>query len=115
MAKSNKSNPLKTFNDNHDKRVKSFDKTLKKFQGNISGSQVSKNSLEKLFGPKRVEYDFPMDKLRESMKEKYRKEMMDYMTGLDSINRRQFKRPSPVLLDSTTIKKKGGAVKSKKK
>jgi hypothetical protein len=40
MKKAKQSNPLKTFNDNHDKRVKSFDKTLKKFQGEIEGSQV---------------------------------------------------------------------------
>jgi hypothetical protein len=39
-----KSNPLKTFNDNHDKRVDSFNKNLKKFQGDIGGSQVSADS-----------------------------------------------------------------------
>lgn len=39
-----KSNPLKTFNDNYDKRVDSFNKNLKKFQGNIGGSQVGTDS-----------------------------------------------------------------------
>lgn len=39
--KNKKSNPLKTFNDNYNKRVSSFNKNLKKFQGDIEGSQVS--------------------------------------------------------------------------
>jgi hypothetical protein len=40
MAKINKQNPLKTFNDSYDKKVDSFNKNLKKFQGDIGGSQV---------------------------------------------------------------------------
>lgn len=43
MAKTNKQNPLKTFNDNYKKKVDSFNKSLKKFQGDVNGSEVSFN------------------------------------------------------------------------
>ena len=43
MKNTNKQNPLKTFNDSYDKKVDSFNKNLKKFQGDIGGSQVGKS------------------------------------------------------------------------
>ena len=130
MKKTTKSNPLKTFNDNHDKRVSSFNKNLKKFQGNIGSSQVLK-----AFGPKRIDYVYPnppvdklkkakeVDKLKKAKEfasDALRKEIIKSITNREKpLAEDSIKAKRPIFLDPSTgnmnYQKKGGQTKSKKK
>jgi hypothetical protein len=120
MKKSNNSNPLKTFNDSYDKKVDSFNKNLKKFQGDIGGSQVGTvNDYDKYVQNKNIisRYDNMNKKIENDIRDKYIKNI----TGQDTTEKKQFNKeyPNPTFIDPNTggIKKEksGGQTKSKKK
>lgn len=105
MKKTTNSNPLKYFNDEKAKRVAK----LTKYQAVGEVNENAKNIISR--------YDSMNKKLKNDIRDKYIKNI----TGQDTIEKKKFNKeyPDPIFIDPNTggmiNKKKGGAVKTKKK
>ena len=107
-----KTNPLKTFNDNNDKRISSFSKSLKKFQGDTLSSQVS--SKPEIVNMLNSRMTNPIVKKRnEELFYKANKERQNAVLGEGVSENFQPRIPSSEF--NNPIKKNGGVIKSKKK
>jgi hypothetical protein len=116
MAKTNKQNPLKYFNDQADARAKKVvegNNKLVKAQFDTQ-SEEPKNARDII---SRKVYNSLNKKLEDDIRDKYIKNI----TGQNTTEKKQFNKeyPDPIFIDPNTggmIKnKKGGQVKSKKK
>ena len=142
MAKTNKPNPLKYFNDEHAKRVAKLTKAQPGIQTNAA--QNAKDILSRYdsmnkdttnIGNKNKERPWTGTSTLNENRATYLRDLWYYdpntvrdayiknITGQDSIAKKAFKkyypdtRPSPIFIDPNTggIKKSGGQTKSKKK